>query len=40
VKSTLVIAGPAQGAATRQSIFSRKLMDARVKPGHDQWMAL
>src|SRR5262249_10919360 len=33
---TLVIAGPAQSAETRQSIILGRVMDARVKPGHGE----
>jgi hypothetical protein len=33
--SSFVIAGPPRSGATRQSILTSLLMDARVKPGHD-----
>jgi hypothetical protein len=31
-----VIAGPPRSGETRQSITFRKMMDARVKPAHDE----
>jgi len=35
VSHTLVIAGPPRSGVTRQSIFVRRKMDARVKPAHE-----
>jgi hypothetical protein len=33
---SVVIAGPPRSGATRQSIAFARVMDARVKPAHDE----